>query len=195
MHPQLAHNFLRVVNWSPSNPEIGPTLIITATVHTPVTARAWPVFLNYLNHTFESGPIKSSESSTRPLSDILSSSVAAYLSARAYDTGYTTARFVDQFLTSYANTPHQRAEYIGRHPFRLTRMLRLAQRYKNVTIDNDLSFRVAGDVIRQELIAIDEAFNATVLSLKEPVEEIDSTIRDLRSSVESLGGMDSVMRV
>lgn len=194
MHPQLAHNFLRVVNWSPSNPEIGPSLIITAILHTPVTARAWPVFLDHLNHSFETQRT-ANESHTRPLANILSASVAAYLSARAYDTGYSTARFVDQFLTSYANTPWQRSEYLGRHPFRLTRLIRLSQRYRNVTIDNDLAFRVAGDVIRQELLTIDEAFNATVMSLKEPVEEIDSTIRDLRSSVESLGGMDSVMRV
>lgn len=194
MHAQLAHNFLRVVNWHPSNPEIGPALIITATVHTPVTSRAWPVFLDYLNHLFETQRGRN-ESATRPLSDILSSSTAAYLSARAYDTGFTCARFIDQFLTSYANTPFQRAEYLGRHPFRLTRMIRLAARYRNTTIDNDLTFRVAGDVIRQELLSIDEAFNSTVMNLKEPVEEIDTVIRELRSSVESLGGMDSVVKV
>ncbi len=194
MHAQLAHNFLRVVNWSPSNPEIGPTLIITSTVHTPVTARAWPVFLDHLNHLFETRRIRN-ESQTRPLSDILTSSTAAYLSSRAYDTGFTSVRFIDQFLTSYANTPFQRSEYLGRHPFRLTRLLRLAQRYHGQSVDDDLTFRVAGDVIRHELLAIGEAFNSTVMNLKEPVEEIDTVIRELRSSVESLGGMDSVVKV
>jgi hypothetical protein len=159
-HPsRLAHNFLRIIHFESRQLHFG------ASLSSPHTVSAWHKFADCVmnNLSITGDPFDE-------LGAILQVTIQATLNAVAYDTAFNLLAYSEQFIKSYVPSSIQRAQFIGAHLSRISRLVTLARvlppNSQSKTIDPYM-----GDVIKVELFAI-EASLTSIASLVS-VELID----------------------